>query len=135
MCLSTLLSQEGAESFFSGAQQLLSGVSGLLPATLFLVATLLSMALGSSWAMFVIGFPVAIRLAGAMDVSLPLCVGAVCAAGLAGEKLCLFSSDSLSVGSSVGCDPEVVQAVRIPYALLFALISLVLYLLAGLFCT
>ena len=135
MCLSTLLSQEGMDSFFGGAVQLLRGVSGLLPATLFLISTLLSMALGSSWAMFVIGFPVALRMAGAMGVSAPLCVGAVCAAGIAGEKLCLFSSDSLSVGSSIGCDPDAVQAVRMPYALLFSLLSLVLYLLAGLFCT
>ena len=85
--------------------------------------------------MFVIGFPVALLMAGAMGVSAPLCVGAVCAAGIAGEKLCMFSSDSLSVGSSIGCDPDAVQAVRMPYALLFSLLSLVLYLLAGLFCT
>lgn len=133
MCFTTLLSQEGMESFFGGVIQLFRGFNGLLPATLFLIFTLLSMALGSSWAMFVIGFPLAIRMAGAMSVSLPLCVGAVCAAGIAGEKLCLFTSDSLSVGSSIGCDPDAVRAVRTPYALLFSLISLVLYLLAGLF--
>ena len=135
MCFSTLLSQEGMESFFSGVVRLLQGVSGLLPAALFLISTLLALALGSSWAMFVIGFPLAIRMAGAMSVSLPLCVGAVCAAGIAGEKLCIFTGDSLSVGSSIGCDPDAILAVRIPYALLFSLISLVLYLLVGLIIT
>ncbi len=133
ICFSTLLSHEGMDSFFDAAVQTLRGVSGLLPATLFLISTFLAIALGSSWAMYVIGFPLAIRMAGAMGVNLPLCVGAVCAAGIAGEKLCLFTSDSLSVGSSIGCDPDAVLAVRIPYALLFSLLSLLLYLLAGLF--
>ena len=132
MCFSTLLSQEGMDSLFIAAVRLLQGSTGLLPATLFLFSMLMAMALGSSWAMFVIGFPVAIRMAGVVGVSMPLCVGAVCAAGLAGEALCLFTSDNLAVGESIGCNPDTVLAVRIPYAVLIALISLLLYLLAGL---
>ena len=133
MCFSALLETEGMGAFFDGAVLQLQRLSGLLPAVLFFVFTLLALALGSSWAMFVIGFPVAIRMATAVGVSLPLCVGAVCAAGIAGESLCLYSSGSLSVGSSIGCDPRAVLAVRLPYALLFSILSLLLYLLSGLF--
>lgn len=133
MCFSTLLLQEGMGDFFVGAVRLLRGVTGLLPASLFLISTLLTIALGSSWSMFVIGFPVAMRVASAVGINLPLCVGAVCAAGIAGEKLCVFTGDDLSVGSSIGCEPQAVLKVRIPYALLFSLLSLVFYLLTGFF--
>ena len=132
ICFSALLEREGMDRAFDVAVRTLQDWSGLLPAVLFLFSTLLSLALGSSWAMFAIGFPVAIRLGISAGIHMPLCIGAVCAAGIAGEQLCPFTGDSLSVGSAVGCDPKAVLGVRIPYALLFTLVSLLLYLLAGL---
>ena len=81
--------------------------------------------------MFVIGFPVAAHLALRAGVPLPLCVGAVCAAGIAGEKCCVFTSDSLSVGSAIGCDPDRILKVRMPYSVGFSLCAFVLYIAAG----
>ena len=94
---------------------------------------LLTMALGSSWAMYAIAFPIVLGFVFKLGLNPALFVGAISGAGIAGEKLCIFTSDSLSVGSSIGCDPDAVLAARMPYALLFSLISLVLYLLAGLY--
>jgi Na+/H+ antiporter NhaC len=118
-------------SFFSGTVEALGPYTSLLPAMLFLIFTLLTVALGSSWAMYVIGFPLAIRMAAAGGIDLSLCIGAVCAAGIAGEKNCVFTSDALSVGSAIGMDPRAVLAVRLPYSISFTVGAFLLYLLAG----
>jgi Na+/H+ antiporter NhaC/CRP-like cAMP-binding protein len=131
MCFSALLEQETMDSFFSGTVQALGPYTSLLPAMLFLIFTLLTVALGSSWAMYVIGFPLAIRMAAAGGIDLSLCIGAVCAAGIAGEKNCVFTSDALSVGSAIGMDPRAVLAVRLPYSISFTVGAFLLYLLAG----
>ena len=81
--------------------------------------------------MYVIGFPTAIRMASVMGLCIPLCAGAICAAGIAGEKLCVFTSDSLSVGNAIGCDPGKILSVRMPYSILFFFGSLLLYILMG----
>lgn len=131
MCFTALLQQEALAPFFDQTVSLLGGYTRFLPAVLFLIFTLLTVALGSSWAMFVIGFPVAAHLALRAGVPLPLCVGAVCAAGIAGEKCCVFTSDSLSVGSAIGCDPDRILKVRMPYSIAFSLCAFVLYIAAG----
>ena len=132
MCLAALLNQESLAGFFANTMAVLEPVSALIPAMLFLAFTLLTLSVGSSWAMYVIGFPIAVRMAALGGLSLPLCIGAVCAAGIAGEKNCIYTSDALSVGSAIGCDPKAVLRVRLPYSLWFTGIAFALYLLAGL---
>ncbi len=131
MCLTSLLESSEMGQYFDQAVLALELASPLLPAVLFFVSTLLTVALGSSWAMYVIGFPTAIRMASVIGLSLPLCVGAICAAGIAGEKLCAFTSDSLSVGNAIGCEPGKILSVRMPYSIIFFLLSLLLYVIAG----
>ena len=70
-------------------------------------------------------------MAATVGISLPLCVGAVFAAGLAGDMCSIFSSDSASVGEAIGCNPEAVVKTRLPYSMVFSLISLLLYFAAG----
>lgn len=131
MCFTSMLEQQAVSEFFDEAVGLFDRVSPLIPASLFLVSTLLTVALGSSWAMYVIGFPVAMHVAAAAGLSLPLCVGAVCSAGIAGEKNCIFTSDSLSVGNAIGCNPDAVLSVRMQYSIRFTVISLIMYTAAG----
>ena len=120
------------DHYFEAVMQFIGPFTPLIPAILFLVFTLLTVALGSSWAMYVIGFPVAIRMAAQGGVFFSLCIGAICAAGIAGEKNCMFTSDALSVGSAIGCEPKAILSVRLTYSLIFTAASLLLYLIAGL---
>lgn len=131
MCFSSLLEQEEITAFLSETVLDLGAVSRLMPAAFFLVFTLLTMALGSSWAMYAIAFPLALRFAPIFGLSLPLCTGAICSAGIAGEKNCLFTSDSLSVGLAIGCDPDRVLKVRLPYSIAISILSLLLFIAAG----
>ncbi len=130
-CFSVLLDQQTMGAFFSRLVGQLLSLRFLLPAALFLVSTLLTMLLGSSWAMYAIAFPAAVRTAGAAGLSLPLAVGAVCAAGIAGELNCPFTSAGLSVGNAIGCDPGAILKLRLPYSLSFTGLCLMLYLAAG----
>lgn len=131
MCFTSMLNHQALSEYFDDAVLILQTAAPFLPGALFLVSTLLTIVLGSSWAMYIIAFPVALRMATGIGLSIPLCVGAVCAAGIAGEKCCVFTGDHLSVGEAIGCDPSAVLSVRIPYAVAFTLISLVLYIIAG----
>ena len=132
MCLSALLKHEAIDGTFEAIMQFLGPVSWLVPAMLFLAFTLLTVALGSSWAMYVIGFPIALKLALLGGLSVPLCIGAIAGAGIAGEKNCVYTSDALSVGSAIGCDPKAILSLRLRYSLAFTAIAFVFYLVAGL---
>ena len=131
MCLAALLDEETMVVYFDNAVSVLKPVAPLLPAALFLTSTLFAFALGSSWAMYAIAFPVATRLAVSVGIHVPLIVGVVCAAGMAGEKLCVFTSDDVYVAGSIGCAPKSVLSIRMSYSIAFSLISLLLYLAAG----
>ena len=130
-CLSTLLEQQAMGAFFDGAVEHLAPIGRLLPAAIFLLSTLFTVLLGSSWAMYALAFPVAVHLAAAAGISLPLCIGAVCAAGMAGEVNCAFTGDSLAVGNAIGCDPKAILKLRLSYGLIFTGICLLMYLAAG----
>ena len=131
MCFSTLLDHGSMGSYLQNAVSSVGIMSRMMPAIFFLVFTFLTIALGSSWAMYAIAFPIGLRLAIGLGIDLPLCVGAICSAGIAGEKNCLFTSDSLSVGTAVGCVPDVVLNTRIPYSLTISILAFFLFLITG----
>ena len=130
-CFTAMLDHQALGTYFDDAVAVLQPAAPFLPAALFLVSTLLTIALGSSWAMYAIAFPVAVRMASAVGLSIPLCIGAVCAAGLAGEKCCVFTDEHVSVAEVIGCSPSSVLAVRMPYAVILTLLSFVFYIAAG----
>ena len=132
MCFSTLLDQERIGTYLGEALRSAGFADGIIPAVLFLVFTLFTAAMGSSWAMYAIGFPLGMRIALSMELNLALCAGAICAAGISGEKCCPFTSDGLSVGTAIGCNPRSVLKIRLPYSIVFTLISFILYIAAGL---
>ena len=87
--------------------------------------------LGSSWAVYAISFPIVLKLAAALGANSALCIGAVCAAGIAGEHSCLFTAGALTVGSLIGCVPDAVRDVRIKWSAMLSFASLILYTIAG----
>ena len=95
------------------------------------ICTFLTSLLGSSWAMYVLGFPLVIRLAAVTGVNLPLCIGAVCGAGIAGEKNCVITSEASVIATALGINPESVLELRVKYSAVFGMMALVFYLIAG----
>ena len=103
----------------------------VFPMVMFVLAMLLTIALGSSWSMYAIVFPIAVQFAPLLGVNMALCVGAIAAAGIAGEKNCMFTADSMNVGTAIGCDPYVVLRVRVRYSFVITAIASAMYLAAG----
>ncbi|MCQ2539937.1 MAG: hypothetical protein MJ114_05755 [Acetatifactor sp.] len=106
-------------------------IAGMIPAFLFLVCMLVTVTLGTSWGMFAMAFPIAAQLASLGIVSLPLCFGAICAAGIAGEQNCMMTGIEIFVGENSGCNPKDALRVRMPYSLAITGICFVLYAIAG----
>ena len=103
-----------------------------LPALCYLIFTLLTLLLGSSWGMYGIGIPVACRLFTVFGGSLPLLLGAVCAAGITGDNLCPYIADGDLIATAIGCDPRVNRSIRMRYWAVIAAISAAGYLILGL---
>jgi Na+/H+ antiporter NhaC len=111
---------------------LLGGRFEWLPAALFAVFALIAALLGSSWSMYTIAIPVAVALAAPVGGwAAPLFIGAVCAAGIAGDSLSAYHSDSFLTASVIGLNPLAYYTSKLPYALIAAGLSLALYIGIG----
>ena len=103
----------------------------LLPVVTFILSMFLTIALGSSWSMYAIVFPIVIGLASHLSINPALLIAAVAGAGIAGEKNCAFTADALNVGTAVGINPASVKTLRIRYSAIFTAIAALGYLIAG----
>ena len=103
----------------------------LLPAVIFLLSMLLTVAMGSSWSMYAIMFPIAINLAMHLGLNPALIVGAIAGAGIAGEKNCAFTAEAVNVAHAVGISPDAARKIRISYSIVLTAIAAFGYLIAG----
>jgi Na+/H+ antiporter NhaC len=103
----------------------------LLPVVIFGVSCLISFSTGSSWGTFAIMIPVAVPAATALQVPLPLAVGAVLSGGVFGDHASILSDTTIVSAMASAADLVDHFTTQLPYALLAAGLSAVLYLVAG----
>lgn len=127
----SLLDSLGLHVYMAEMIDVFEGTAFLLPAVTFVLSMLLTIALGSSWAMYAIVFPIVLNLATHLGINTALMVGAIAGAGIAGEKNCAFTAEALNVGTAVGINPDVVKKIRISYSAIFTAIAAAGYLIAG----
>jgi len=103
----------------------------LVAPMIFLLASVISFSTGTSWGTFSIMIPIAMPMAINMDADLALCVGAVISGGIFGDH-CSPISDTTII-SSMASECDVVEHVntQLPYALLSAFISFLLFFVFG----
>lgn len=104
-----------------------------LPFLVFGIGCLVSFATGTSWGTFAIMIPIVIPLADSFQISAALLVGAALSGGLFGDHCSPVSDTTMVAALAAGVEPIDHIRHQLPYALLGAAISLVLYLLVGLF--
>jgi len=132
ICFSKTVSQLGLVDLLFGAMTAISGsYYSLLPFFLFLLCTAVCYFLGYSWGMYALALPIAIQLATNVDGNAALCVGAVCAAGVAGDGLSNFQSDNEHFAHAIGCEPKALVNARFPYFVFMTVIAAAMYLAAG----
>jgi Na+/H+ antiporter NhaC len=129
-CFSGGIKQIGLIEWLGDVIPIIGG-NQFLPAFIFLMFTAITIVWGSSWSIYAIGLPIAIQLAVAADGNMALYIGAVCAAGIAGDSLSIHQSDNHDVAAIVGCEPTALFLARVPYFVFIAVVSFVMFLAAG----
>ena len=129
---SSLGSDVFVETFVKGFADK-EAIMSLLPAIVFLVATVIAFATGTSWGTFGILIPIAAKVFN-NDISSPMMVMAVaaCMAGAVCGDHCSPISDT-TIMASAGAQCGHIQHVntQLPYALTVAAVSFVSYIIAG----
>ncbi|MEH6576989.1 MAG: Na+/H+ antiporter NhaC family protein [Amphritea sp.] len=100
----------------------------LLPMIVFLVMALIAFATGTFWGMLAVALPIVVPLAVAMDANMPLILGALMSAAAFGSHACFYGDSTVLSASGSGCTPMQHALTQLPYALIAAAISSVLFL-------
>ncbi len=103
----------------------------LLPALVFAAMAAVVFATGSSWGVFVVSLPIVIPMAQALDMSMPLTVGALLSASAFGSHACFFSDSTVLSSHGSGCTPMQHALTQIPYAVIGAALAFITLLALG----
>ena len=103
----------------------------LLPALSFLLCVLLSFATGTSMGTMAIMSVICLPMAISMGISIPLVAGAVFGGSIFGDHASPISDTTIMSCATTGCDIIDHVKTQMPYVLIFAAISLVLYVVLG----
>jgi Na+/H+ antiporter NhaC len=134
--LKSMTDSLGAADYVAGIVESSAGnLIVLLPAIVFLVGCFLAFATGTSWGTFGILIPIVVSVFGGnmdntlMVVSISACMaGAVC-----GDHCSPISDTTIMASAGAQCDHIAHVNTQLPYAITAAAISLVCYLLTGVF--
>lgn len=102
-----------------------------LPALSFLLCILLSFATGTSMGTMAIMSVICLPMAISMGISIPLVAGAVFGGSIFGDHSSPISDTTIMSCATTGCDIIDHVKTQMPYVLIFAAISLVLYVVLG----
>lgn len=128
---STLLDSLGLHTYLEEMIDVFDKTAFLLPAVTFLLAMAVTVALGSSWSMYAVIFPIVLNFTRHLGINPALMVGAIAGAGIAGEKNCAFTAEAFNIANAVGINPEDAKKIRISYSAVFTALAAILYLIAG----
>lgn len=103
----------------------------LLPALVFIIGSLISFSTGTSMGTHAIMMALAMPIAISMGVNIPLVAAAVFGGGIFGDHASPISDTTAMSCATTGCDVMDHIETQLPYTLVFAGISTVLYIIAG----
>ena len=103
----------------------------VVPAVVFGVSAFIAFATGTSWGTFAIMMPIAVPMANLLQVPLAPTVAAVLGGGVFGDHCSPISDTTIIASMASACDHIDHVRTQLPYALVAAGASLVLYLVVG----
>jgi len=104
---------------------------GWLAASVFLVASVMAFATGTSWGTFSIMLPIAVAVGDAAGAPAPLLIGAAVSGGVFGDHCSPISDTTIISSLAAGCDHIDHVRTQMPYALLSGVIALGMFAAAG----
>ena len=134
--LKSMTDSLGAADYVAGIVESSAGnLIVLLPAIVFLVGCFLAFATGTSWGTFGILIPIVVSVFGGnMDNTLMIVSISACMAGaVCGDHCSPISDTTIMASAGAQCDHIAHVNTQLPYAITAAAISLVCYLLTGVF--
>ena len=134
--LKSMTDSLGAADYVAGIVESSAGnLIVLLPAIVFLVGCFLAFATGTSWGTFGILIPIVVSVFGGnMDNTLMIVSISACMAGaVCGDHCSPISDTTIMASAGAQCDHISHVNTQLPYAITAAAISLVCYLLTGVF--
>ena len=134
MVLAFLFARVNAEIHFT--EYVITTATGLvtpklMPLIVFIALSITEFITGTNWGMYIIALPIVIPLAQNMGVNMALAVSAVLSAGVFGSHICFYSDATVITSSATGCDNMRHAVTQLPYGLLAAALSAVLFLIFG----
>ena len=109
-----------------------AGLMSFLPAVVFIVACFLAFATGTSWGTFGILIPIVVDVFSATDSTLMVISISACMAGaVCGDHCSPISDTTIMASAGARCDHVKHVSTQLPYAIFVAVISFVVYILAG----
>lgn len=105
--------------------------SSYLAAAIFLLSAIIAFATGTSWGTFSIMLPIAVPLAVGIDAPVALAMGAVISGGVFGDHCSPISDTTIISAMASGCSVQEHTRTQLPYALISAGISLLLFIIIG----
>ena len=103
----------------------------LLPPLLFVMSAVMAFATGTSWGTFAIILPIGVPMAATLGLDLRLMVGAVLGGAIFGDHSSPISDTTIVASLAAGSDHIDHVNTQLPYALLVAAVSIVLYTVAA----
>ena len=104
---------------------------GLLPATIFIASCVISFATGSSWGTMAIMFPIALPMAFGINMSIPLIISSIVGGSVFGDHASPISDTTVMTCFTSKCDPMSHVRTQLPYVVVVAAITFVIYLILG----
>ena len=105
--------------------------ASLLPAIAFIVMAALAFATASFWGIFVVGMPIILPLAMAVDANLVLVIGSMISAAAFGSHACFYGDSTVLSAKACGISPMSHAMSQLPYALLGGFLATIGYLILG----
>lgn len=130
--LGTVLEQLGTANYLVSVMDGAIPVM-LIPAIIFILGAIMSFACGTSWGTFAIMLPLAIPLVYHLDISVYIAIGAVISGGIFGDHCSPISDTTILSSTGAGCDHVDHNKTQIPIALFNACVTLIAFLVAGMY--
>jgi tetracycline resistance efflux pump len=126
----------GVSSDMEVGQYLASFIGGYLPpeylaGAIFILAAIIAFSTGTSWGTFSIMLPIAIPLAVGLDAPVALAMGAAISGGVFGDHCSPISDTTIISAMASGCSVQEHTRTQLPYALIAAAFSFILFILFG----
>jgi Na+/H+ antiporter NhaC len=122
---------EFTQTIIDSVFPVMKNIPELMPLFIFLILGATEFITGTNWGLYIIALPIVIPLSAAIGANTLLCISAVLSAGVFGSHICFYSDATIISSSACGCDNFEHGLSQMPYGLIGAGISAILFTIAG----